>query len=268
MNEYENLVEDGQLDALGVIESGRGDAYPDFRIPGLPFHLTGHDRGRPRRRPTHRPAHPRGPRRHRLRAGPHRPPPRRRHRPRTLKLRPCSGLPLASLARPGHPPRRKPLSRSSPALLGPARVRATSIECSAGVERGEELVAGDDRRPVKRRTRQPRQTLKGTGGSQGHFTPAGSSISVLTPQCEMALGRNPGGDRNGRNWSIGRSRLGIANEGSFSRLDPTRQGPEAKEDTEWPQSRNRCTATMVEVRERLVRVEEGQAAARGGSGPA
>ena len=47
MNEYENLVEDGQLDALGVIESGRGDAYSDFRIPGLPFHLTGHDRGRP-----------------------------------------------------------------------------------------------------------------------------------------------------------------------------------------------------------------------------
>ena len=47
VNEYENLVEDGQLDALGVIESGRGDAYPEFRIPGLPFHLSGHDRGEP-----------------------------------------------------------------------------------------------------------------------------------------------------------------------------------------------------------------------------
>jgi len=47
VNEYENLVEDGQLDALGVIESGRGDAYPEFRIPGLPFHLTGHERGEP-----------------------------------------------------------------------------------------------------------------------------------------------------------------------------------------------------------------------------
>ena len=51
MNEYENLVEDGQLDALGVIESGRGDAYPEFRIPGLPFHLTGHDRGEPANAP-------------------------------------------------------------------------------------------------------------------------------------------------------------------------------------------------------------------------
>ena len=47
VNEYENLVEDGQLDALGVIESGRGDAYPEFRIPGLPFHLSEHDRGQP-----------------------------------------------------------------------------------------------------------------------------------------------------------------------------------------------------------------------------
>ena len=47
VNEYENLVEDGQLDALGVIESGEGAAYPEFRIPGLPFHLSGHDRGRP-----------------------------------------------------------------------------------------------------------------------------------------------------------------------------------------------------------------------------
>ena len=47
VNEYENLVEDGQLDALGVIESGRGDAYPEFRIPGLPFHLSEHDRGEP-----------------------------------------------------------------------------------------------------------------------------------------------------------------------------------------------------------------------------
>ena len=47
VNEYENLVEDGQLDALGVIEAGRGDAYPEFRIPGLPFHLSEHDRGQP-----------------------------------------------------------------------------------------------------------------------------------------------------------------------------------------------------------------------------
>ena len=47
VNEYANLVEDGQLDALGVIESGHGDAYPEFRIPGLPFHLSEHDRGQP-----------------------------------------------------------------------------------------------------------------------------------------------------------------------------------------------------------------------------
>ena len=47
VNDYENLVEDGQLDALGVIESGEGAAYPEFRIPGLPFHLSEHRRGRP-----------------------------------------------------------------------------------------------------------------------------------------------------------------------------------------------------------------------------
>ena len=47
VNEYANLVEDGQLDALGVIESGRGGAYPDFRIPGLPFHLSEHHRSAP-----------------------------------------------------------------------------------------------------------------------------------------------------------------------------------------------------------------------------
>ena len=47
VNEYANLVEDGQLDALAVIESGRGGAYPEFRIPGLPFHLSEHDRGEP-----------------------------------------------------------------------------------------------------------------------------------------------------------------------------------------------------------------------------
>ena len=52
VNEYENLVEDGQLDALGVIESGRGDAYPEFRIPGLPFHLSGHDPGEPEDAPA------------------------------------------------------------------------------------------------------------------------------------------------------------------------------------------------------------------------
>lgn len=47
VNDYENLVADGQLDALGVIESGEGAAYPEFRIPGLPFHISGHRRGRP-----------------------------------------------------------------------------------------------------------------------------------------------------------------------------------------------------------------------------
>lgn len=47
VNEYANLIEDGQLDALGVIESGHGDAYPEFRIPGLPFHLSEHERGQP-----------------------------------------------------------------------------------------------------------------------------------------------------------------------------------------------------------------------------
>ena len=51
VNEYATLVEDGQLDALGVIESGRSAAYPEFRIPGLPFHISGHDRGRPQDAP-------------------------------------------------------------------------------------------------------------------------------------------------------------------------------------------------------------------------
>ena len=51
VNEYATLVEDGQLDALGVIESGKGGVYADFRIPGLPFHLSEHDRGSPQDAP-------------------------------------------------------------------------------------------------------------------------------------------------------------------------------------------------------------------------
>lgn len=51
VNEYEHLVADGQLDALGVVESGTGDAYPEFRIMGLPFHISGHERGTPQNAP-------------------------------------------------------------------------------------------------------------------------------------------------------------------------------------------------------------------------
>ena len=52
VNEYATLVEDGQLDALGVIESGYGGAYPEFRIPGLPFHLPGTTAGSPQTPPA------------------------------------------------------------------------------------------------------------------------------------------------------------------------------------------------------------------------
>lgn len=47
VNDYEHLVRDGQLEALGILESGESAAYPGFRIAGLPFHVSGHRRGRP-----------------------------------------------------------------------------------------------------------------------------------------------------------------------------------------------------------------------------
>lgn len=133
---------------------------------------------------------------------------------------PYNGLPLATLARPG--------LRCGPSPSPDPRPRfstrsecATRSERSAGVEHGQEHTVGGGRRAAKRCTRRPRRTLKGAGGSQGHFTPAESSISVLTPQCEMALGRIPG-------VAIGQGRSRLVDEGSFSRLDPTRQGPEEK----------------------------------------
>ena len=47
-NESANPPQDSQLAILEVSESGQGDAYPEFRIPGLPFHLS--ERGQRGRR--------------------------------------------------------------------------------------------------------------------------------------------------------------------------------------------------------------------------
>ena len=41
----ESLWADGQVQSLGVIESGEDPAYGAFEIMGLPFTLTDHDRG-------------------------------------------------------------------------------------------------------------------------------------------------------------------------------------------------------------------------------
>jgi formyl-CoA transferase/CoA:oxalate CoA-transferase len=46
VNEYPTLIEDGQVDALRLIASGPDPDYGEFRIPGLPFTLSGHDRTR------------------------------------------------------------------------------------------------------------------------------------------------------------------------------------------------------------------------------
>ncbi len=44
VNAFENLMADGQVDALGVLAEGEDPDYGHFRIPGLPFSLTGHER--------------------------------------------------------------------------------------------------------------------------------------------------------------------------------------------------------------------------------
>jgi crotonobetainyl-CoA:carnitine CoA-transferase CaiB-like acyl-CoA transferase len=51
INDLESLWEDGQVQALGVIESGEDPAYGDFEIMGLPFSLSDHDRGLTRTAP-------------------------------------------------------------------------------------------------------------------------------------------------------------------------------------------------------------------------
>lgn len=51
INDLESLWEDGQVEALGVIESGEDPAYGDFQIMGLPFSITDHERGLQRTAP-------------------------------------------------------------------------------------------------------------------------------------------------------------------------------------------------------------------------
>jgi crotonobetainyl-CoA:carnitine CoA-transferase CaiB-like acyl-CoA transferase len=51
VNNYETLWEDGQVQALGLLEQGSDPDYGDFEIMGLPFSLTDHDRGLTRTAP-------------------------------------------------------------------------------------------------------------------------------------------------------------------------------------------------------------------------
>ncbi|MFT4564099.1 MAG: crotonobetainyl-CoA:carnitine CoA-transferase CaiB-like acyl-CoA transferase [Gammaproteobacteria bacterium] len=51
VNNFETLWEDGQVQALGLIEQGQDPDYGDFEIMGLPFSLTDHDRGLTRTAP-------------------------------------------------------------------------------------------------------------------------------------------------------------------------------------------------------------------------
>ncbi len=45
VNDLESLWEDGQVQALGVLEEGQDPDYGEFQIMGLPFTLTEHARG-------------------------------------------------------------------------------------------------------------------------------------------------------------------------------------------------------------------------------
>ncbi len=51
VNDLESLWEDGQVQALGVLEKGQDPDYGEFEIMGLPFTLTGHARGLKRTAP-------------------------------------------------------------------------------------------------------------------------------------------------------------------------------------------------------------------------
>lgn len=51
VNDLESLWEDGQVQALGVIEKGNDADYGDFEIMGLPFTITDHERGLKRSAP-------------------------------------------------------------------------------------------------------------------------------------------------------------------------------------------------------------------------
>jgi crotonobetainyl-CoA:carnitine CoA-transferase CaiB-like acyl-CoA transferase len=51
VNTLESLWADGQVEALGVLESGTDPAYGDFQIMGLPFSMTDHERGLTRTAP-------------------------------------------------------------------------------------------------------------------------------------------------------------------------------------------------------------------------
>ena len=51
VNDLQTLWDDGQVDALGLIEDGNDPDYGDFRIMGLPFSMTDHERGLTRTAP-------------------------------------------------------------------------------------------------------------------------------------------------------------------------------------------------------------------------
>ena len=51
VNDFAALMEDGQVDALGVLTEGNDPDYGEFRVPGLPLSLSGYHPGRARTAP-------------------------------------------------------------------------------------------------------------------------------------------------------------------------------------------------------------------------
>jgi len=51
VNDYDALMADGQVDALGIFVTGEDPDYGEFKVPGLPFSLSGYEPVRPRTAP-------------------------------------------------------------------------------------------------------------------------------------------------------------------------------------------------------------------------